>query len=138
MTSALLDGPRHPTASSYLSKDLRSVHRRSRYAYHFKLRKMSQADTDILPADLIQDMYLKELRAYKVPQAKPSDAEGHVQKFNAPKPPKSPEEADLTAGIKAYEDAVVEVEGQSSTGAEAPVEDGVEEEPEEEKSAGGH
>src|SRR6202034_991455 len=46
-------------------------------------------------ADLVQEMYLKELRAYKIPQPKPNDAEGHVQKFHPPPLPKSPEETNL-------------------------------------------
>lgn len=83
-------------------------------------------------------MYLKELRAYKPPPTKASDAEGHVQKFTAPKAPKSPEEADLTSGLKAYEDSVVEVEGQSTEGENTPVEDWFEEEEPEEASHGGH
>ena len=61
-------------------------------------------------------MYLKELRAYKIPQPKPNDAEGHVQKFNSPAPPKSPEESNLASEMKAYEDQQVEVEGQASAG----------------------
>ena len=67
-------------------------------------------------ADLVQEMYLKELRAYKIPPPKPSDAEGHVQKFNPPPPPKSPEEVNLASEMKAYEDQLVEVEGLASTG----------------------
>lgn len=59
-------------------------------------------------------MYLKELKAYKSPAVKASDAEGHVMKFNAPQPPRSPEEGDLAADLKSYESAQVEVEGQSS------------------------
>lgn len=82
-------------------------------------------------------MYLKELRAYKPPPQKASDSEGHVQKFVAPKAPQSPEEADLGSGIKAYEDSVVEVEGQSSEGESEPADDWFEEEPEEE-AHGGH
>jgi F-type H+-transporting ATPase subunit h len=61
-------------------------------------------------------MYLKELRAYKIPQPKPNDAEGHVQKFAPPQPPKSPEETDLAREMKAYEEQEVEVEGQASSG----------------------
>jgi len=61
-------------------------------------------------------MYLKELRAYKPPPTKASDAEGHVQKFSPPSPPKSPEEGDLASDMKAYEDQVVEIEGQAATG----------------------
>ena len=87
-------------------------------------------------ADLIQDMYLKELRAYKAPQVKATDAEGHVQKFTPPKASKSPEETDLTGGLKAYEDSVVEIEGQSSEGEATPVENWFEEEPEEEEAHG--
>ncbi|KAK5098105.1 ATP synthase F0 subcomplex subunit H atp14 [Exophiala xenobiotica] len=64
--------------------------------------------------DLIQDMYLKSLREYKVPPQKASDAEGHVQKFTPPAAPKSPEETNLANDMKAYEDQVVEIEGQAS------------------------
>jgi F-type H+-transporting ATPase subunit h len=65
---------------------------------------------------LIQDLYLKELKAYKPPQQKASDAEGHVQKFSPPSAPKSPEEVDLAGQMKDYEDQVVEIEGQSAAG----------------------
>lgn len=75
-----------------------------------------------LTADLIQDMYLHELRKYKSPPVKPSDAHGHVQKFTPPAPPKSPEEGDLTKDLKAYEEQQVEVEGQAGEG-EASVAD---------------
>lgn len=67
-------------------------------------------------ADLIQDMYLKGLRDYKAPTQKASDAEGHVQKFSPPAAPKSPEDANLANDMKAYEDQVVEIEGQAATG----------------------
>ncbi len=66
----------------------------------------------VLPeADLVQDLYIKELKAYKSPPVKPSDAEGHVQKFSPPKAPKSPEEGDITNDLKTYEAQQVEVEG---------------------------
>ena len=45
---------------------------------------------------------------------KPSDSEGHVQKFSPPKPPRSPEEGDIANDLKAYEDQQVEVESQAS------------------------
>jgi len=67
-------------------------------------------------------MYLRELKNYKTPQVKASDAEGHVQKFNTPKPPRSPEESDLAGDLKAYESQQVEVEGQAETGSAAPAE----------------
>ncbi|TKA73192.1 hypothetical protein B0A55_07100 [Friedmanniomyces simplex] len=74
--------------------------------------------------DLVQDMYLKELKAYKAPPIKPTDAEGQVQKFSMPKAPASPEEADIANDLKAYEDQVPEVEGQAVAGsASAPEED---------------
>ena len=90
-------------------------------------------------ADLIQDMYLRELRAYKPPQVKASDADGHVQKFSAPKPPSSPEEGDMASDLSAYENQQVEVEGQAPAGDTTAVEeDWFEEEEEEEATAGGH
>jgi F-type H+-transporting ATPase subunit h len=69
-----------------------------------------------LAADLIQDLYLKELRAYKPPPQKASDSEGHVQKFTPPAAPQSPEETNLASEMKEYEDQVVEVEGGAVAG----------------------
>lgn len=83
-----------------------------------------------IPADLIQDLYLKELKAYKPPQQKASDSEGHVQKFSPPAAPKSPEETNLASDLKAYDDSVVEVEGQSASGETQDVVDDLFEEPE--------
>ncbi|KAL8769988.1 MAG: hypothetical protein Q9209_004235 [Squamulea sp. 1 TL-2023] len=70
----------------------------------------------ILRGDLIQDMYLREIRAYKPPPLKPSDSEGHVQKFSAPKAPQSPDEGDFAQDLKAYENQQVELEGQAAPG----------------------
>ena len=87
-------------------------------------------------ADLVQDLYLKELRGYKPPPVKPSDSEGHVQKFSSPKTPHSPEESDIANDLKAYENQQVEVEGQASGGeASAIEEDWFEDEDEEEAHA---
>lgn len=81
-------------------------------------------------------MYLKEIKAYKLPAVKPSDSEGHVQKFSPPKAPKSPEESDIANDLKAYENQQVDVEGQASGGgATAIEEDWFEEEPDEESAA---
>lgn len=82
--------------------------------------------TNTIPtADFVQELYLKELKAYKVPAVKDSDATGHVQIFSVPKAPKSPEEADLASSLKEYENMAVEVEGQDAAsqapGAVAPV-----------------
>ncbi|KAG0649856.1 ATP synthase subunit [Hyphodiscus hymeniophilus] len=89
--------------------------------------------TAVRQADLVQDLYLKELKAYKAPTIKAGDADAHVQKFAPPKAPQSPEETDIANELKAYESQTVEVEGQAEAG--APVEkelDWFEEEPEEE------
>ncbi|KAG7438285.1 hypothetical protein Forpi1262_v000927 [Fusarium oxysporum f. sp. raphani] len=48
-------------------------------------------------ADFVQELYLKELKAYKIPAVKESDAEGNVQTFNE------------------YESMAVEIEGQDSS-----------------------
>lgn len=66
--------------------------------------------------DLVQDLYLKEIRNYKAPSLKASDAEGHVQKFSAPKAPQSPDEGDIAQDLKNYENQQVELEGQSAPG----------------------
>jgi len=89
-------------------------------------------------ADLIQDLYLKELRAYKPPQQKASDAEGHVQKFTPPTSPKSPEEANLASEMKEYEDQVVEIEGQAAAGEAQSAEEDFFEDLEEDEDQPGH
>ncbi|RFU32142.1 hypothetical protein B7463_g4173, partial [Scytalidium lignicola] len=89
--------------------------------------------TAIRQADLVQDLYLKELKGYKAPAIKPTDADGHVQIFTPPKPPVSPEETDIASELQAYEASAVEIEGQAEGGSAAEVEqDWFEEEPEEE------
>ncbi|KAI4596199.1 hypothetical protein KJ359_005706 [Pestalotiopsis sp. 9143b] len=74
-------------------------------------------------ADFVQELYLKELKAYKPTPVKESDSVGQVQTFSAPKTPKSPEEADLASSLKEYESMAVEVEGQEAVapGTAAPV-----------------
>lgn len=79
-------------------------------------------------------MYLKELKSYKPAAVKPSDADGHVQKWAAPAPPKSPEEGDIASELKAYEASGVDVEGQAEGGAAVEEEhDWFEEEKEEDE-----
>jgi F-type H+-transporting ATPase subunit h len=85
-------------------------------------------------ADLVQDLYLRELKAYKSPQLKATDAEGHVQKFAIPQVPASPEETDIANELKSYETQQVELEGTTEGGA-APVEEDWFEEEEEEAPA---
>lgn len=76
-----------------------------------------------LLGDLIQDLYLRELKAFKPTPVKPSDAEGHVQKFTPPKPPRSPAEENIANDLKAYETQQVDVEGQAKEGAENPLDE---------------
>ncbi|KAL2125086.1 hypothetical protein VTJ04DRAFT_1451 [Mycothermus thermophilus] len=89
-------------------------------------------------ADFVQELYLKELKAYKPTPVKDSDAVGQVAVFNLPKPPKSPEEADLSSSLQEYEQMAVEVEGQEAIAGAAvstPVlEDWLVEEEDEEES----
>ncbi|KZL79600.1 atp synthase complex subunit h [Colletotrichum incanum] len=66
-------------------------------------------------ADFVQELYLKELKAYKPTPVKDSDAQGQVQTFSLPQTPKSPEETDLAASLKEYENMAVEVEGQDAS-----------------------
>ncbi|KAI4242758.1 MAG: hypothetical protein L6R40_003822 [Gallowayella cf. fulva] len=89
-----------------------------------------------LRGDLVQDLYLRELRAYKPPPLKSSDSEGHVQKFTAPKAPQSPEEGDMAQDLQAYENQQVELEGQAAPGESgAPEENWFEEEEDDEEHA---
>lgn len=67
-----------------------------------------------LTADFVQELYLKELKAYKTPAVKASDAEGQVQTFSLPSTPSSPEETDLAGSLKEYESMAVEIEGQDA------------------------
>ncbi|KAI0969955.1 ATP synthase complex subunit H-domain-containing protein [Xylaria arbuscula] len=89
-------------------------------------------------ADFVQELYLRELKAYKPTPVKDTDSVGQVQTFNAPKPPRSPEEADLANSLKEYENMAVEVEGnEGATASSTPaaVEDWLVEEEEEEGGA---
>ncbi|KAI1375675.1 ATP synthase complex subunit H-domain-containing protein [Hypoxylon crocopeplum] len=91
-------------------------------------------------ADFVQELYLKELKAYKPTPIKDSDSVGQVQTFSPPKAPKSPEEADLASSLKEYESMAVDVEGsEGATAGSAPavVEDWLVIE-EEEEEAGAH
>ncbi|KAI9864291.1 MAG: hypothetical protein M1813_003209 [Trichoglossum hirsutum] len=94
--------------------------------------------TAIRQVDLVQDLYIKELKSYKPTPIKASDAEGSVQKWSAPPPPKSPEEEDLASGLKAYEEQQVEVEGQTNPGETSVKEEDWFEEEEEEEHGSGH
>ncbi|KAL8738267.1 MAG: hypothetical protein Q9181_000902 [Wetmoreana brouardii] len=105
-------------------------------------RRYFSTPSSRLRGDLIQDLYLKEIRAYKPPPLRPSDSEGHVQKFSAPKAPQSPDEGDIARDLKAYEDQQVELEGQAASGDAGAVEESWFEEDDddddEEQAAGSH
>lgn len=74
-------------------------------------------------ADLVQELYIRELKAYKPTPVKDSDSEGHVLKFNAPSAPKSPEEGNIANELKEYEQQQVEVEGQAASGEASALEE---------------
>ncbi|KAI9771659.1 MAG: hypothetical protein M1840_001874 [Geoglossum simile] len=100
-------------------------------------RRTFIAPTAIRQVDLVQELYIKELKSYRPTPVKASDAEGQVQKWSTPAPPKSPEEGNLADGLKTYEEQQVEVEGQAGPGeALAKEEDWFEEEEEEEHGSG--
>ncbi|KAK1755064.1 hypothetical protein QBC47DRAFT_423243 [Echria macrotheca] len=111
----------------------------SRVAVQMPLRTFI-APTVVRRADFVQELYLKELKAYKPAPIKESDAVGHVATFNLPKPPKSPEEADLSSSLKEYETMAVEIEGADAAAAEAAAgtKDYLVEENEGENAARGH
>jgi F-type H+-transporting ATPase subunit h len=71
-------------------------------------------------ADFVQELYLQGIKSYKLPAVKPTDADGQVQVFSAPKTPASPEETDLAGSLKEYESLAVEIEGQDSSASAAP------------------
>ena len=83
-------------------------------------------------ADMVQDIYLKELKGTKPSPVKAGDEKGLVREFHLPKAPQSPEEADLQNELKSYEEQVPEVEGQGEQ-SQAPEQDWFEEEVEEDE-----
>ncbi|KAL7937760.1 ATP synthase complex subunit H domain-containing protein [Trichoderma chlorosporum] len=99
---------------SQLSRASRAVAARAARANAVQVRGFI-APTVSRRADFVQELYLKELKAYKTPAVKESDSEGQVQVFNMPKTPASPEEANLADNLKAYESMAVEIEGQDAS-----------------------
>ena len=87
-----------------------------RYAIKEQADNSSSSFLTIYTAGLIQDLYLKELKAYKPSTLKPLDSAGQVQKFTPPKPPQPPSEGDIANELKEYETQQVEVEGQAAAG----------------------
>ena len=121
---------------------LRASSARSAAAAVSRVARVNPVRTFIAPtvsrrADFVQELYLKELKAYKPAPIKDTDSVGQVQTFTAPKSPKSPEEADLANSLKDYESMAVEVEGTEGVagGAPAAVQDWLVEEDEGEEAA---
>ncbi|KAK5108935.1 hypothetical protein LTR62_007650 [Meristemomyces frigidus] len=108
--------------------------RAARQQHAVTFRRTLITPTAIRQADLVQDMYLKELKAYKAPVIKSSDSAGQVQTFTMPKPPQSPEEADIASDLQSYEAQVPEIEGQSVAGETLPQEQDWFEDPDEESN----
>jgi len=73
--------------------------------------------TAIRQADTIQEIYLRELKAYKPTPIKPTDAEGQVKQWKVPAPPSPPAEGTqgLANELATYEAQEVEVEGAATT-----------------------
>ncbi|KAI4186025.1 MAG: hypothetical protein L6R41_003759 [Letrouitia leprolyta] len=118
-----------------------SLARVARKQCNIKRRNFSLPNSilQVLVADLVQDLYLKEIRNYKAPPLKASDSEGHVQKFSTPKSPQSPEDGDIARDLKDYENQQVELEGQVTTGdAGATEENWFEDEPDDEGAPATH
>ena len=127
--------PLGPATSLHPAEDIDNPNRNAtRYIIHL-IYVRGEPDCQTI-ADLVQDLYLRELKAHKPTPIKASDAEGHVQRYSAPKPPRSPEEGDIANDLKAYEEQQVEIEGQAVAGeAGAAEEDWFEEEEETEAHA---
>ncbi|BFZ65173.1 ATP synthase F0 subcomplex subunit H atp14 [Saitoella coloradoensis] len=70
------------------------------------------AISSVRSADPLQDLYVKELRSYKAPTLKASDAEGQVKAWKAPATPVAPsvETGDLAGELSAYENEAVQLE----------------------------
>ncbi|KAF3909755.1 hypothetical protein AA313_de0209952 [Arthrobotrys entomopaga] len=63
-------------------------------------------------SDIVQDLYLRELKSYKPAPAKPNDHEGQVRNWSTPAAAKVPDlgESSLSADISAYQAQIVETE----------------------------
>jgi len=72
--------------------------------------------TAIRRADLVQEIYLRELKAHKLKPESAAAAEEAVRKWAPPPAPPLPESANAntTSELSAYESQAVEVEGQDA------------------------
>lgn len=76
--------------------------------------------TTLARADLVQDLYVKELKAYKAPPAA-KDAASAVKKFSLPAAPAAPTPvtANLASDLEAYENAPVDRAAETSESGDA-------------------
>ncbi|KAF3918368.1 hypothetical protein ABW21_db0209072 [Orbilia brochopaga] len=63
-------------------------------------------------SDIVQDLYLRELKSYKPAPPKANDHEGQVRNWSVPATPAVPDlgESSLSADISAYQSQLVETE----------------------------
>ncbi|KAI0255577.1 ATP synthase complex subunit H-domain-containing protein [Lactifluus subvellereus] len=66
-------------------------------------RARAYATSSAIRKDLIQDLYLKELKLYKAPSAAKDAHVGAVKPFTAPTLPSAPTLPDLAAELAAYD-----------------------------------
>ena len=62
-------------------------------------------------ADLVRDLYLRELKNYKAPATSPNDHQGHVKQWTVPTPATPPAVEVDEGEVGAYEAQQVEIEG---------------------------
>lgn len=81
--------------------------------------------TTAVRRNVLQDLYLKELKNVKLAPITPQDAEGSVKPWEEPSKPKIPEvEAQGTEALQAYKNEPVETLSENVEGqAEEPVEE---------------
>ncbi|GAA93950.1 uncharacterized protein L969DRAFT_92144 [Mixia osmundae IAM 14324] len=74
-----------------------------------RLPQRSFASSSIVSKDFVQELYLKELKAYKTPTQSKDAHVGHVKEFHTPSAPKAPtipSSADLAKELEAYANEV--------------------------------
>ncbi|KAK9235516.1 ATP synthase complex subunit H-domain-containing protein [Lipomyces kononenkoae] len=80
--------------------------------------------TSLPRRDIVQDLYLKEIKNYKAPPVKATDSVGQVKPWVVPSAPAPPAaEASAPTDLEDYESQVVEVEGVAAASEEEPQSD---------------
>ncbi|KDQ52446.1 hypothetical protein JAAARDRAFT_210598 [Jaapia argillacea MUCL 33604] len=102
-----------------------SVLRQAASAAKFSLRSQTRclSTSPVTRKNLVQDLYVKELKAYKAPPAAKDAHVGNVKPFAAPSAPTAPSlPADLASELSSY-DATEPVTEQKAAAALASTED---------------